>query len=144
MFSLRTANSTYMLAPKDNKSLETKKKVLFLKSFSYKLLLFVTLTKSFQHWTLKDSYAHDMTYDESCYIGRMLYQNPFPLNKKYKYIQLIILELQDSPLHPDLHPKQFPFRMVHVLSLQLMGHDMSQLLPYTFSFLHPISNIKST
>lgn len=42
---------------------------------------------------------------------------------------------QDVPFHPVL--QQDPFSMWHVLSLQLDGHGLSQLIPNTPDLLHP-------
>lgn len=49
----------------------------------------------------------------------------------------IILLLQYSPNQLGSHCKQDPFSMWHVLSLQLIGHGISQLLPYTPCFTQP-------
>lgn len=50
----------------------------------------------------------------------------------------IVLLLQDWPIHPDLQPIHDPFWMLQMLSLQLRGHGMLQLLPYTSDWLQPI------
>lgn len=49
-----------------------------------------------------------------------------------------LLVLQNAPVHPGLHPKQVPFSTPHVLFSQLVGQEMSQLLPYTPEILHPL------
>ena len=43
----------------------------------------------------------------------------------------IIRVIQVVPVHPGLHPKQYPFCMWQTLSLQLVGHRSLQLFPYT-------------
>lgn len=55
-----------------------------------------------------------------------------------KLVMKIILLLQYLSNHPGSHCKQDPFSMWHMLSLQLIWHGMSQLLPYTPCFSQPI------
>ena len=46
-------------------------------------------------------------------------------------------------IHPGSHPKQVPFCMWQVLSLQFVGHRSVQLFPYTPGVLQP-KNILGT
>lgn len=54
---------------------------------------------------------------------------------------VILLVLQYVPVHPGLHEEHTPLCMWHVLSLQLVGQGVSQLLPKTLVFLQPKTNI---
>lgn len=60
----------------------------------------------------------------------------FLINFKHRFIILHTCKTR-FPVHPGLHVKQFPNCMWHILSLQLIGHWISQLLPYTPRFPQP-------
>lgn len=49
---------------------------------------------------------------------------------------------QNVPDHPVLHFKQDPFSILHMLSLQLAGHGLSQSMPNTPDLLHPLFKFK--
>ena len=56
------------------------------------------------------------------------------INKaKISYIPL----KQYDPYQPGLQDKHLPFRTLHVLSLQVLGHGILHSFPYTPSILHP-------
>lgn len=57
------------------------------------------------------------------------------------FVIFIIRVLHVVPVHPDSHPKHAPFCMSQILSLQLVGHCSSQLVPYTPEVLQPVRNI---
>lgn len=59
-------------------------------------------------------------------IMKMFKQNKLNL-LIIKYV--ILLELQSIPVHPGLHSKHAPLRMWQVISLQLVGQGVLQLLP---------------
>lgn len=69
---------------------------------------------------------------------KSLHETTAKMNLKCKIkLFIILLESQDSPVHPGLQSKHVPFCMSQALSLQSFGHGMLQVLPYTPGVLHP-------
>ena len=58
--------------------------------------------------------------------------------KNYCYVlESNLLVLHVNPVHPGLHPAHTPVCILHVLYLQLVGHDSLHLLPYTSDRTQP-------
>lgn len=70
----------------------------------------------------------------------MILNNKGKIKKKNECYDFppILLVLHFTPVHPGLQREHSPLCMWHVLSLQLAGQGMSQVLPYTLALLQPV------